>query len=257
MLHRIIASIIFITLSLGVGALGIQIEESEYNISMIKMERRVIDSFESSFRNGQGTTLPKLIAQLKDQYAESRDERLLYWKGFAIYYNSILFLKNGDNQKAESEVNRGIEILKSIKSKSSDTYALLSMLQNYSCQFARFPSIIKLSREATASIEKAIEIDPNNPRALYIYANNDFNVPESYGGGKRVEEFAIKSLSLPVSTSEDLLTPTWGRQECYELITNYYIRRGDQVKALRFIDMGLSEYPNSFMLNSNKNKISK
>ncbi|MGL5013216.1 MAG: hypothetical protein ACRC6V_02850 [Bacteroidales bacterium] len=35
MLHRIIASLIFLTLSLGVGALGIQIEESEYNIILL------------------------------------------------------------------------------------------------------------------------------------------------------------------------------------------------------------------------------
>ncbi|MGL4993953.1 MAG: hypothetical protein ACRC6R_07525 [Bacteroidales bacterium] len=238
------------------GASTLKAKDNGFDSSRVSMEQRVQCCFENSFKEEGNYSLTELIDELRDEYIESKDDRLLYWKSYAMYYNSILFLKKGDWSSAESEVKRGIDLLKRIQSKSSDDYALLSMLQNYSCQFASFPAIIKLSRAATSSIDMAIEIDPSNPRAYYVYANNDFNVPENYGGGKRVEEYALKSLELSSSIGQELLIPSWGRRECYELITNFYIKRNNKIKAKEYLDMGLKEYPNSFVLIENMSKIS-
>ena len=83
-------------------------------------------------------------------------------------------------------------------------------------------------------------------------ANNDYYTPEAYGGGNNVEENALKSLSLPVQEINNPYLPSWGRQESYELLTNYYIKKNMMDKAKVYIELGLAEYPDSYTLKYNK-----
>lgn len=237
---------------------NIMVEENQKQILDLKnIQNEVLNDFMSSFTDQNNSKISKLIDQLSISYKTTKNSLFLYWQGYALYYNCIIYLKNSDTKNAEKELAKAINIVEKNDNKNSEDYALLSMLQSFSCQFATFPAIIKLSRDAAFNIDNAIEMDKDNLRAYYVYANNDYHTPEEHGGGKKVEEYALKALSLPSQKIENTYLPSWGKQESYELLTNYYIKTKNILKAQEYIDRGLNEFPNSYILKGNKSKIAK
>lgn len=207
------------------------------------------------FKAKDNASLNKLVVELDASYNSNQNPLYLYWKGYAQCSNCAIYLSLEDKKAAEKALDDGIEALKYIKDRGSEDYALLGMMQGYSCQFAGFPGIIKRSMNAVSSVDKALELDTENLRAYYVYAMNDFYRPENYGGGKQVEEYALKALGLPDQRVADPTRPSWGRQEVYELLTNFYIRSNNTAKAREYVNKGLAEFPDSEILNANKAKL--
>ena len=221
------------------------------------IQTQIMDAFMSSFVEQNNSKMTSLINELASSYKESENSLFLYWEGYALYYNCIISLKNSDRESAHTELTKAIKTLESIERKNSEDYALLSMLESFSCQFLGFPEVIQASKNATTYIERAIELDENNLRAYYVLANNDYYTPDNYGGGKNVEKYALKAISLPAQKVNNPYLPSWGRQESYELITNHYIKQKDTEKAKKYVEQGLNEYPNSYVLKSNEAKLSR
>lgn len=219
------------------------------------LQDRIMDSFMGSFETQDNSKLNSIIDEITLMYDQSQNSLFLYWKGYALYYNSIFYLKNGDKETAEKELSKAIESLESIDVKNSEDYALLSMLYNFSCQFIGFPKIIQVSKKATDCIEKAKKLNPDNLRAYYVEANNNYYTPQEYGGGKMVEECLIKAISLPTQKISNPYLPSWGRQESFEMLTDYYIKTNNVEQARKYIEQGLSEYPDSYTLLKNKSKL--
>ena len=219
------------------------------------IQSRIMDAFMDSFAARNNLKIASLIDELSSLYSKSTNSIFLYWKGYALYYNSIIHLKNGQKDKSYEELKKGIEALESIKKKNSEDCALLSMLYSFSCQFLNFPKVIYASNNATSYIKKAMKLDKNNPRVYYVLANNDYYTPKAYGGGSNVEKYALKALSLPVQKITNPYLPSWGRQETYELLTNYYIKKKNMEQAKKYIELGLLEYPNSYTLKYNKSTL--
>lgn len=224
-----------------------QVEQNVHN--------RIMDVFMNSFVEQDNSKMLSLIDELSSLYHKSNNSIFLYWKGYALYYSCIIYLKNGEKDKSYEELKKGIEALESIKKKNSEDCALLSMLHSFSCQFLKFPKVIQASKKATDYIEHALKLDKNNPRVYYVLANNDYYTPKTYGGGNKVEEYALKALSIPAQKIANPYLPSWGRQESYELLTNYYIKKEDMKQAKKYIELGLLEYPNSYTLKYNKSKL--
>lgn len=224
-----------------------QVEQNVHN--------RIMDAFMNSFVEQNNSKMLSLLDELSSLYHKSNNSIFLYWKGYALYYCSIIYLKKGERDKSYEELKKGIEALELIKKKNSEDYTLLSMLHSFSCQFLKFPKVIQASKNATDYIERALKLDDNNPRAYYVLANNDYYTPETYGGGNKVEEYALKALSIPAQKIANPYLPSWGRQECYELLTNYYIKKKNMKQAKKYIELGLLEYPDSYTLKYNKSKL--
>ena len=199
--------------------------------------------------------MTSLIDELSSLYDQRKNSLFLYWKGYALYYNSIIYLKTGDKENAYEELKKGIGSLESIETKSSEDCVLLSMLHSFSCQFLGYPKVVQASKDATGYIERAMKLDENNPRVYYVLANNDYYTPATYGGGSKVEQYALKTLSLPVQKMDNPYLPSWGRQESYELLTSYYIKKKNMKQAKKYIELGLAEYPDSHTLKYNNSKL--
>lgn len=219
------------------------------------IQDRIMNAFMNSFVVQNNSEMVALIDEISSSYDNSKNTIFLYWKGYAYYYNSIIFLKTNDKKKAQEELNKGIKALESIKTKNSEDYALLSMLYSFSCQFLGFPDVIKASKQATNCIDKSLKLDENNLRAYYVLANNDYYTPETYGGGNNVEENLLKAISLPPQKINNPYLPSWGRQESFELLTSFYLKKKDKENARKYIELGLAEYPDSYTLKHNKSKL--
>ena len=72
-------------------------------------------------------------------------------------------------------------------------------------------------------LEKAIALDPENPRAYLLKGQTSFYIPEMFGGSR---EEAKKSLLMAKekfasSANPDKLQPSWGKERCAELLSAY------------------------------------
>ena len=73
--------------------------------------------------------------------------------------------------------------------------------------------------KATSSIEKAIVLNPDNPRAYLVMGQNTFYTPESFGGGK-IKAKAILILATEKYAKETTtgFEPSWGSSRCAVLL---------------------------------------
>lgn len=229
---------------------SVQEEQSEQSI-----QSRIMAAFQNSFVVQSNSEMLQLIDEISSSYEKSQNPLFLYWKGYACYYNSIYYLKNGDKDRAHEELKNGINAMETNKIKNSEDCALLSMMYSFSCSFVVFPKVIIASKKANDYIEKAMELDNKNPRVYYVMANNDYYTPETYGGGEKVEENAIKALSFPAQEISNPYLPSWGRQESYELLVSHYMKNGNLGLAKKYVELGLAEFPDSYTLKYNKSKL--
>ena len=147
---------------------------------------------------------------------------------------------------------KAIEILESIKGKTTEDYALLGMLKNYQINFSGWLATIKLSNQAKSMAQKAIELDGDNLRAYLVLGINNYYTPEFYGGKSKCEEYFKKAISLPDSTSGNEFDPTWGREDAFYFLLAYYKGRknvGDKELFEKLKLEALDKFPNDKRFN--------
>ena len=178
-----------------------------------------------------------------------------YWKAYKLYQQAVKFIAQGDKDAAKEALSEGIDRMDELKQKDAEDYALLSMLHTASCQCYSFPRIIASMRGSVKNAEKAEKLDGHNLRVLYALALKDYHTPERHGGFTKVEEIIQRALGLPVQRVSDDQQPSWGRQECYELLTQYLIKKNEMQKAKSIVEKGLKEFPQSEMLQNASKKM--
>jgi tetratricopeptide (TPR) repeat protein len=68
------------------------------------------------------------------------------------------------------------------------------------------------SQKAEASFEKAIELNPENPRAYYLWGQNVMNTPSFFGGGKEkaCPIFQKAKAKYEAYEAGNSISPRWG-----------------------------------------------
>jgi len=188
-----------------------------------------------------------LTCELEEFNKLKKQNIVLYWRSYLQFYKSIYYLKINKKDKAEDEVDKGIEWLKKMKNKNSEDYALLSMLQGYSLQFKGF-RVMFLSKRVKKSANTAISLDKLNLRAYYVYASNDFYTPVKYGGRKESEKFLLKALSMKDQMIKNNYLPSWGREECYDLLIRFYIGAEKWSEAKKYCKEAITKFPKSYII---------
>lgn len=75
------------------------------------IQNQIMDAFMCSFADQSNSKMTSLISELSTSYGKSRKSLFLYWKGYALYYNCIIFLKNRESVCAQKELSKAIEVL--------------------------------------------------------------------------------------------------------------------------------------------------
>ena len=76
-------------------------------------------------------------------------------------------------------------------------------------------------------------------------------MPEKYGGGKETEKYLFKALSINPEKKEGF--PYWGKEESYELLIKWYIKKDLIEKAKEYYSKATMEFPKSFRINQLEN----
>ena len=68
-------------------------------------------------------------------------------------------------------------------------------------------------------LEKALKLDPNNPRLYYLKGMSLFGTPEQFGGGKdKAKPVFEKAVELYKQAKPKELYPRWGQKEAQDMI---------------------------------------
>jgi hypothetical protein len=142
-----------------------------------------------------------------------------YWKPYyyGCYALTMLSYDEPDGTKRDNLLDRAQEMLDSafsIAPLESELHVLQSFL---------YPSRILVDpmnrgmvylEKCFASLDRAKELNPNNPRAYFLEGINRLNMPPSMGGGADVAEpiFVIASEKFKRFHSSDPLWPDWGEE---------------------------------------------
>ena len=210
---------------------------------------KIYNSFVKSIIDKSVNPLNSVFGKLTNLYRENPNNIILYWKGYLLYYKAIYFLKVNDKSNSGKTILEGIDILKDMKKKNSEDYAMLALLQSFSIQFTSGIKASAISGEVKKNLGFAIDIDPSNLRAKYVYASNDYYTPARYGGGKEVEKYLLMAISLPDQKVRNSFLPSWGKEESYAMLVLFYIEKENWDLAKKLYQEGLKIFPESFSIN--------
>ncbi len=229
--------------------------EGSQDSLLFRIQDNIYNTFVSSIATGNASPLTELKQKLDAYYEESSIPLVRYWQSYLLYYESIFLLKSEEEKKAKASITLAIEYLEEIDEKNSEDYALLAMVESFGIQFQPGFKAPITSARVKKYAEKAMAIDPDNLRAYYVLASNDFYTPEQYGGMQKAEEFLLKAVSLPEQAIENPFLPSWGRDQSYEMLIRFYLKKEQMAEAKAAYKEAIEAYPDNYMINSLASKL--
>ncbi len=234
------------------GTNSISYDRYEYNVQTDSLlngiQSKILQGFVQSMITKDAKLITELDTKLEKLYETRKNNLVIYWRSYLKFYESIFYLDAKDKKKAGQICALGVDLLDNLKNKNAEDYALLAMLQGFSFQFHSGMQAPFIAKKVEASLEAAMAIDSTNLRVNYVVASNDFFTPERYGGGKKVERYALKAISLPVQKVKNEYLPSWGKEEAYETLIKFYIKKEKWDLAVKFYKEANGAYPQSFLL---------
>ncbi len=185
----------------------ISTKEARLSECLAKIEEKIHDAYIIDKQKGKCSELTALLLQLNSQNNLANNRHILYWKAY-IYYHKTLVLNDKDEDLAEEENEKGIQLLEEMKDKGVEEYALLSYLLAQNIPFQSW-SRLSVAKKMKKYGLKALELSPNNLRANLVNGINDFKRPRIFGGGKKVEALLLKAIHIKDDLSRPKYLPSW------------------------------------------------
>ncbi len=226
-----------------------QVQTAQKESLLAGIQNKIYYAFVESLKTHNDSLLTDIGIELKSLYNKRHQKLILYWRSYLQFYLSVYYMKIGNKIAAEKDIDKGVEWLKGMQNKNSEDYALLAYLQEYQIQFKGMEAMF-ISREIVKNAETAIAMDPNNLRAYYVYASNDFYTPKEYGGGRSAKKYLLKALSLPSQKIRNEYLPSWGKAESYVLLVRLYIKQKQWKLAKKYFQQALKKYPKNYSIQS-------
>ncbi|HEX8426712.1 hypothetical protein [Hymenobacter sp.] len=184
----------------------------------------------------------QLVAKALDELRTAQPNAYLnYWGAFAQYH--LYFRAGPDKARAEACLEKGIDLLEAVPTKTAEHYALLSLLQGLNLEFASFLTVAFKANTTKENAEKAVTLAPGNLRAHYARGVNDFYTPKQYGGGKVAVAQLLKAVAAPEKPDPNPYAPNWGKADAYCYLAQAYQAAGQLDLARKYATEGLAKYP--------------
>ncbi len=143
-------------------------------------------------------------------------------KWLPYYYASQLYVLSSFSDTVKSnkdtyldEAVKTLAIADSLQPNESEVYVLKGLICQARLQIDPMNRYMKFSQEMKTDFQKAVELDPKNPRPDYLMGVTLFYTPEQFGGGpkaaKPVLESSLKKFNEFVPKDE--LMPIWGKRQ--------------------------------------------
>jgi hypothetical protein len=143
------------------------------------------------------------------------------------YYTSYALLMSANTGKQDNDTKDVIfdkamsfaENADKIRPGNSEILALQSYIVFMKVSLAPQARAMTLIPKSGALVEKAIAVDPENPRALLVKGQNLFYTPEAFGGGKAKAKEVLTRAAEKFEAAKNVdLMPSWGKGRCADLL---------------------------------------
>ena len=205
------------------------------------------EALTQSFVKQQNEIAP-LIEKLELAQVAADHSLLAYWQAYGHYQEGIYFMRTEQNKEGLATLKKGIDLLEEQPKLDAESHVMIGSLMSLMISFSPGQAM-SLSSKSGKHFQKAVKLEPSNLRGYLALGRSDFYKPKMYGGGKKVEEYLLKALSLEDQVREEPYLPHWGRESVYMVLVQYYQREGRSEEAKMFCKQGLGLFPESYVLN--------
>ncbi|MEP6615224.1 MAG: hypothetical protein ABJA57_01530 [Ginsengibacter sp.] len=174
--------------------------------------KKNISMLDSALKNGT-------IKELANNFERIGDAEKLQWLPYyyASYCTVMSAFIDKDKTKSDAIADKAEELI--IKAEglagkeTSETDVIKSMIASAHMMVDPQTRWMQFGKASSENITKAKELDPTNPRPVYLEGQAKFYTPEAFGGGKApAKELFEKALTMFDSFKpESELHPAWGK----------------------------------------------
>lgn len=211
-------------------------------------EQKIEQAFSASIVQQQIEPLESVAEELMAHHKNSEDAWSTYWLAFCQYRMAIFQTILGEKEQSEATTTQALELLENWKEKTSEHYALQAMIRSFSIQFSSGIRAGMISQKVGAELKKAVKLDDQNLRAYYGLGSSDYYTPEQYGGGKKAEGYLTKAVELDAQYNANPIFPTWGKNEAYEMLVRFYMKKERFEDAKATFQKAVAEFPDDYQI---------
>jgi tetratricopeptide (TPR) repeat protein len=173
------------------------------------------------------------------------DAWLQHYLGFALYREATLVLGRDGGDVADI-LERAEELLEA--SARSGTIPESHALRSGALGMMIGSNPIKgmtLGPQSGEEMEKALAMDPDNPRVWLLRGIGAFNTPAMFGGGlDKAEDYLKRSIAFFAKDKPQHPAPSWGASEAHAWLGQAYAKQGKLVEARTEYEKALAIEPN-------------
>lgn len=222
--------------------------EQYQDSALFNIQNQIYQAFVQSISGADLQAMSGMEERLNRLYEAEPQNLVRYWQGYLQYYKAIYWLKNEDEKQGKKAIMEAIDLLESIDGKNSEDYAMLALAESFSIQFQSGIKAPIISARVKKYAEKAVALDPENLRAYYVMASNDFYTPEQYGGMQNAEEHLLKAVSLPEQSAPNPFLPSWGKDDAYVMLMQFYLKEDQNEEAMATYREAATAFPDNYRI---------
>lgn len=182
-----------------------------------ELEKNIIflDTAKSAVSQAEITTRFDQLAN-----ADSQNWLVAY---YAAYSQLLLGIRGQQDQETKDEIyDKALHYLTkadSLSPNNSEVYVMKAYAVFMKMSVYPQKRAMTMIVESNQLIEKAIALDPENPRAYFIKGQTSFYVPEMFGGGKPAAQVSLTAAKEKFEKFRAKpLFPNWGKLRTDELL---------------------------------------
>lgn len=149
-----------------------------------------------------------------------------YYAAFCNAQIGFLYEKEGEkispySNRGEQQIKKALGLLDSARQKAELAEVYVVMNRIYQSKVFINPMTYgqKYGVLAQQCMQRAQQLSPENPRAVYLEAWFKNNAPKMYGGDKeKAKELAGKAMELLAASTGTGTAPHWGERECRAIL---------------------------------------
>lgn len=198
---------------------GLQVASFAQGDKYVAAMQKNLALFDSAKTVEDFTKIANTFERIGD--AEKTEWLPYYYAGLALTTAGWMPMVK-DKDANSTKVNAICDKAESIASADADKAEILS-IRNMAAtqQMLVDPQSRYMSYGQTAGqvLEKALKLDPNNPRLYYLKGMSLFGTPEQFGGGKaKAKPVFEKAVELYKQAKPKELYPRWGQKEAEGMV---------------------------------------
>lgn len=221
------------------------------------------NAIETSVQEHNHLHLEQLAQNLELALTETPGEETAYITYYLGYINYRLFTEFDSSELSDRDatLNRAVTALESAVELYPDYSEAAALLAScYGLKATGLFRAVRYGRKYIQTIERALELDPDNPRVLFIDAIGMLKKPAIFGGStdgavnrfhEAINAFSKRDVRSPdasVLKSETEITssgwaPEWGLADAYAWLGYAHLQNGQNELARQALESALAERP--------------